>query len=155
MDLDCLDISLGQHYEKRVIWIGFVYSRDLHQEMKKIKAKWSPLVKKWYVPYNAHYRSLLGITQAFQPSFMDQIAPDNQEQWQALKDQLELKGYAKTTCTTYLSEFGQFLKDLKQHRATELSPERLRSYLLYCIREKGFSESQIHSRLNALKFYYE
>jgi site-specific recombinase XerD len=36
----------------------------------------------------------------------------------------------------------------------DLQPRDLQRYLLYCFR-KGISENTIHSRINALKFYYE
>src|SRR5690606_39904666 len=33
--------------------------------------------------------------------------------------------------------------------------DRLRAYILYCINTLKISESQLHSRLNAIKFYFE
>src|SRR5690606_34178371 len=36
-----------------------------------------------------------------------------------------------------------------------LSSERVRSYFLYCINTLKLSETSIHSRMNALKFYFE
>ena len=36
-----------------------------------------------------------------------------------------------------------------------LTPERLRSYILYCVTKLKLSENLIHSRLNAIKFYFE
>jgi len=36
-----------------------------------------------------------------------------------------------------------------------LSPERLRSYFLYCHQKLKLSENEIHSRMNAVKFYFE
>lgn len=44
---------------------------------------------------------------------------------------------------------------LKEHPVQKLSPERLQSYFLYCAKELKLSENQIHSRMNAIKFYYE
>jgi len=34
-------------------------------------------------------------------------------------------------------------------------PERLQGYILYCHQGLGLSENQIHSRINAIKFYFE
>ena len=155
MNLDHYDISVGSLEGKRVIWIGFAYAKDLHKEMKRIKAKWNPDRKMWYVPYNQHFRAMMGLGEDFGSASFTQLSKAHQAQWQAMKDQLELKGYAPATLRTYLSEFSHYLADLKNHQAESITPERLRSYFLYCIREKGFSESQMHSRLNALKFYYE
>ena len=37
----------------------------------------------------------------------------------------------------------------------DLSPEKLRDYFLYCINELKLSENTLHSRINAVKFYFE
>jgi len=36
----------------------------------------------------------------------------------------------------------------------DLQPQHLQRYIVYCIKE-GLSENSVHSRINALKFYYE
>lgn len=59
------------------------------------------------------------------------------------------------TIRTYSIEFAQLLYMLKEHPVQKLSPERLQSYFLYCAKELKLSENQIHSRMNAMKFYYE
>ena len=56
---------------------------------------------------------------------------------------------------TYCYEFSQLLYLLKSTHVDTLQPERLRSYILYCVTKLKYSENQIHSRLNALKFYFE
>lgn len=73
----------------------------------------------------------------------------------AMRQQLHLKGYSESTIRTYLNEVGCFLRLLKAVSATSITPERLRSYLEYCYRELRLSEHTLHSRINALKFYYE
>ena len=37
----------------------------------------------------------------------------------------------------------------------DLTKEKLQSYFLYCHKELKLSENQIHSRMNAVKFYFE
>jgi hypothetical protein len=32
---------------------------------------------------------------------------------------------------------------------------QIRSYLLYCLKKLRLSENTLHSRINAIKFYYE
>jgi len=66
-----------------------------------------------------------------------------------------LKGYSPATLKTYSNEFRQYLETLKGVPAKELSPERLKDYLYYCHTQLKMSEAHIHSRINALKFYYE
>lgn len=66
-----------------------------------------------------------------------------------------MKGYSANTVRTYSTEFAQLLSVLKGNPVEELTPERLRSYFLYCHEKLKLSESEIHSRMNAVKFYFE
>ena len=49
----------------------------------------------------------------------------------------------------------QLLYLLKNTDVSDLTPERLRGYFLYCIKELKLSENTLHSRINAVKFYFE
>jgi integrase/recombinase XerD len=44
---------------------------------------------------------------------------------------------------------------LKNVPMNTLEPDQLRSYFLYCINTLKLSENTLHSRINAVKFYYE
>src|SRR5699024_3625242 len=79
----------------------------------------------------------------------------NRSAFKQYRDELELRGYSGNTVRTYVLEFAQLLYVLKKYPVWKLSEERLRSYCLWCIRECHISEAQMHSRLNALKFYFE
>ncbi|RQP08245.1 MAG: integrase, partial [Chryseobacterium sp.] len=68
---------------------------------------------------------------------------------------LKLKAYSQNTIRTYSCEFIQLLKVLKQHPVEDLSGEKLRSYFLYCTDQLKLSENLMHSRINAVKFYFE
>ena len=68
---------------------------------------------------------------------------------------LQLKGYSKSTIKTYTNEMVQFLSILKGVSANELSAQRIKDYLQYCHQTLKLSEATLHSRINALKFYYE
>jgi integrase/recombinase XerD len=48
----------------------------------------------------------------------------------------------------------EFLQVLGKHSAKELSTEDVKRYLLKCMKE-GLTQNTMHSRINALKFYYE
>jgi len=52
-------------------------------------------------------------------------------------------------------EFSQLLYILKDVPVDSLTPNRLRAYLLYCVEKLKLSENTIHSRINAIKFYFE
>ena len=70
-------------------------------------------------------------------------------------NELKLKSYSPNTIRTYTNEFVQLLKILNKHPVDELSTEKLKSYFLYCIDKLKLSENLIHSRINAIKFYFE
>jgi site-specific recombinase XerD len=49
----------------------------------------------------------------------------------------------------------QLLQILKKKNVNDLSPDDLRRYLVYAMEKEGIKENTAHSRLNALKFYFE
>ncbi len=49
----------------------------------------------------------------------------------------------------------QFLQTIRETPATEFSVQRIKDYLQYCYEKLKLSENTLHSRMNALKFYYE
>lgn len=83
------------------------------------------------------------------------ICPDNLHEFKRYRDQLVLKAYSKSTIRTYCGEFNKFLKTLNGASAKDLAPDQLQRYILYCINTLKLSENTVHSRINALKFYYE
>ncbi|PVD49451.1 integrase [Terrimonas sp.] len=83
------------------------------------------------------------------------INPVNRHVLPAMRQTLVLKAYSPSTIKTYLNEMSVFLQALKSTRADELSVNRIKSYLQYCFEKLKLSENTLHSRINALKFYYE
>lgn len=82
------------------------------------------------------------------------ITEENLGELQRFIQQLKLKAYSPSTIRTYRNEFTQLLQLLGRINVKDLEPEHLKRYMLYCV-TKGLSENTIHSRLNALKFYFE
>ncbi len=147
----------GIHHGKEIIWIHFPYNQELKNHLREhIHVHWSNTQKCWYA-YNVEaYRKLFGLPEKeVAERVILQIHENNKEAFVQYRNLLKLKSYSANTLRTYLTEFGAFLVLLKQHKADDLSPEQLQSYFLYCIDRLKLSENQIHSRLNALKFYYE
>lgn len=68
---------------------------------------------------------------------------------------LQLKAYSSSTITTYRNEFMQLLKLLKEKPVGNLTVEDLKRYMSYVLTKERLSENTAHSRLNALKFYFE
>jgi site-specific recombinase XerD len=83
------------------------------------------------------------------------IYPVNAEVLIAMQQQLELKAYSQSTISTYLKEMSVFLQTIKGCNASEFTTQRIKDYLQYCYTGLGLSENTLHSRINALKFYYE
>ncbi len=82
------------------------------------------------------------------------INDENKQQLGKFIQQLQLKAYSPSTIRTYRNEFMQLLQMLGNVPAQNLQPEHLQRYLVWCM-QNGLTENTIHSRLNALKFYYE
>ena len=83
------------------------------------------------------------------------ISKENKETLQKFTQQLILKSYSPSTIKTYTNEFVQFLQLIKDTPANEFSVQRVKDYLQYCHEKLKLSENTLHSRMNALKFYYE
>jgi site-specific recombinase XerD len=149
--------SFGIKDKSAVIWIECPYKAELIEHLKKhTTARWSRSIKNWHVPDNDQYRELFGLeTKIASQNAYHFVEEVNKPAMQRYIDELKLKGYSPNTIKTYTFEFMQLLKILKDYPVETLSPEKLRSYFLYCINELKLSENMIHSRMNAVKFYFE
>ena len=83
------------------------------------------------------------------------IAAVNSHVLPALKQTLTLKAYSPSSVKTYMNEVQQFLQHIKGYPADAFTTQRLKDYLQYCFEKLHLSENTLHSRINALKFYYE
>lgn len=91
-----------------------------------------------------------------QPSYLiHRLSEENTEALVKFKQLLVLKSYSPSTIRTYTNEFVQFLNVLNDKPANGFSVERMKDYLQYCHTELKLSEATLHSRMNALKFYFE
>ena len=151
--------SIGEHREKNVIFVQFRFSFELKDELraKFPSAKWSNSKKLWYLPDSNAIRNEIGMAPKTEmgKAAISQIHPVNLDALKRMHDLLLLKSYSPSTVRTYCVEFSQLLYLLKDTHVDTLTPERLRSYLLYCATTLKLSENLIHSRMNAIKFYFE
>ncbi len=83
------------------------------------------------------------------------FTPLNAAALHELRVQLKLKGYSPNTIRTYSNEFSALLGRLGNIYVNDLQPEYLKRYMLFCTTSLRLSENTLHSRLNALKFYWE
>jgi site-specific recombinase XerD len=86
---------------------------------------------------------------------LTRLSKENLEELRMYTQQLVLKGYSQSTIKTYTNEFVQFLTTVKDKRAIDFSSQRIKDYLQYCHETLKLSENTLHSRINALKFYFE
>ncbi len=154
-----IEVFEGEHRDKEVLWIRMpnLTSYKLFLKQNIPSAKWSNSRKMWYVSDAIFNRKFLKIQlkQYNGYSLLKKIHDINKSQLTRYIDQLRLKAYSESTIKTYAVEFAQWLYILNDFSVLETNHEQLRSYMLYCIKDLKLSENQIHSRLNALKFYYE
>lgn len=83
------------------------------------------------------------------------LTPANRLEVNRMVQQLQLKGMSENTLRTYRNEFIIYLKHIRHIHAPDMPVQRIKDYLQYCYTTLRLSENTIHSRINALKFYYE
>jgi integrase/recombinase XerD len=155
---DKITYKFETHRNQNVILMLFEYDAKVVSEIKKLTGcKWSQSQKAWYITDNNENRKKIGLKPAIATSkdLIFTISPYNRDALEIYQNTLVLKGYSASTIKTYQTEFVHLLSLIKDTRADDLTPEKLKSYLLYCIQTLKLSENTIHSKLNALKFYYE
>ena len=151
-------IGTTSHKDRRVIFFSFDYDNSLVKRLKTKfpNARWSQSNKFWYIPDTAATRKMLYIAEKTpHKNVFLKISPENQFALNKFVETLQLKAYSPNTIKTYTNEFSQLLQALKNTRVDGLSYNRLRSYFLYCTNELKLSENLLHSRINAVKFYFE
>ncbi len=149
--------ELATHKGKEVIFIRFDYDAALIARVKKlVGVQWSQSQKAWYGLDTPQYRNRFGLQiDLVGKEVLSHIPSVNQPALNRLIETLQLKGYSPSTLKTYRNEFAQLLYVIKDKNVNDLDSERLRSYFLYCITTLKLSENTLHSRINAVKFYFE
>jgi integrase/recombinase XerD len=156
-DVKNYEFVFTKHHQKNIIGIKFPYNQQLLAELQsKVNCRWSHSLRMWYCADDYSNRESLHLPQkSMSDRFLIDIHPNNHHAFRLYAEQLILKGYSKNTQKTYLNEFARFLKILNAVEASKLTKEQLRSYFLYCHQQLKLSFATIHSRMNAVKFYYE
>lgn len=174
--------SLQLHHGNRVIVVQFPNTAALNQRFRQLPgARWSQTLKSWYVPDTAAYRQRFhlpedprkfvsekyvqgkGATIDVSPptvttsttTITEQMFYNHSSVLKQVNEHLILKGYSQSTSRTYLNEIAQLLKLLGNKPAESLQVADLKRYFVYCHEKLHLSENTLHSRINALKFYYE
>jgi len=83
------------------------------------------------------------------------LSTDNLQALEKFIQYLKLKAYSESTIRTYRNEFVQLLQLLNKKPVHELTVDELKRYMVFVMEKQGINENTAHSRLNALKFYFE
>jgi integrase/recombinase XerD len=144
------------HKGSKRIAVYFEKNAELIARIKQIEgARWSQSLVAWHLPDTVENRIRFKIALTEGKSVLSQIQDHNQLVLKRFIEEIQLKGYSSSTLKTYRNEFGVFLNFLKEIPAANCTVEDVRNYILYCINELQLSEATVHSRINAIKFYYE
>jgi len=130
--------------------VAEINSAELKQYLEKrkqIKATSAPLSNK---PVSTNF-----ITKTIAASPAWKLSKENLAALEKFVEQLKLKSYSLSTIRTYRNEFLQLLQLLKNKSVAALTPDDLRRYMVYAMEKERIKENTAHSRLNALKFYFE
>lgn len=154
---DVFHYRRDQHRGMRVIFIIEKQPGKKAYPFRNLKgSRWSASKKSWYVPDSRHFRSMFGIPEELiTPELLVRIHKVNQAALNLFVGELKLRAYSPNTIQTYISEFSQLLIILKKQQVNELTPDRLRDYFTYCLEKLELTENTLHSRINAVKFYFE
>jgi integrase/recombinase XerD len=89
------------------------------------------------------------------PGIHLQISPVNIHVLPAMLQQLQLKSYSGSTIKTYMNELAHLVRLVGSRSVDALTEGEIKRYLVYCFEKLKLSENTLHSRINALKFYFE
>ncbi len=150
--------ELGNHRNKKVIWINFSYNETLKIQLRKQfpSASYSASKKQWYIVDLPVVRQRLNIEKKpIGQKFLLSIHPINQQAFIDYRNQLQIKAYSENTQRIYLAEFAELLLLLNDYSVKDLNPKRLKDYFLYCVQYLKMKERKMNGKINAVKFYYE
>jgi integrase/recombinase XerD len=178
-----IKFNLDTHKGLAVIFIQFEKDEKIIARLKEIASpKWSRTRRSWYVLDTPKMREIFKLPQEVniekntKTNERIEVVVNKKKQHQfeqllfkkeikipkinshilpKMHDMLLMKGYSISTQRTYLNEMSIFLEAIKGNAADTFTPERLQQYFIYCHTTLQLSENTIHSRMNAIKFYYE
>ncbi|NOS57162.1 MAG: site-specific integrase, partial [Cyclobacteriaceae bacterium] len=86
------------------------------------------------------------------------VVKESEESLQLLRmmeQKLNLRGYSKNTCKTYLQQFKEFLRFYSGSPIPDLTEIEIRNYIIYLVEQRKVSKSIQNQAINAIKFFYE
>jgi Site-specific recombinase XerD len=182
--MQTITLHLKQHKGEERIFADFDYDKNINNAIRQIAGvKWSQSHKVWHLPAEhiaitalkekinslavldtsllktqleeKKKRPLAVLPPATQKVMLHQLCEANQLALDVFIKTLQLKVYSPNTIKTYRTEFGVLLKLLGNYPVDDLQESHIKSYILYLLQKKNYSESQAHTAINAIKFYFE
>ena len=179
-----ITLSLKTHKGEERIFVEFASSKTINDAVKQVPGiRWSESNKRWHLPPEKNSikelqqkvnllaiidtsvlktqleerkkRSLAVLSPVAQKIMLHELCADNQTALDIFIKTLQLKAYSHNTIKTYRTEFGVLLKLLRNHSVNDLREGHIKSYILFLLQKKKYSESQAHTAINAIKFYFE
>ncbi len=158
MDLQKYNFVTGTHRQKKIIWIQFKYNQMLLRDLRERfpSAKWSNSTKCWYMPDLDSVRKALHIPlQNIENKILASLPDVQKPAMLNFIKQLRLKAYSQNTIRMYCSELKHLMILLGNFPIDGLTPEKLKSYFLYCVEKENLKERKLNGKINAVKFYFE
>src|ERR1051326_8818399 len=182
--MQTVTLSLKEHRGKGRIFIEFSYNKKINDAIRQLPGiQWSRTHEKWHLPAEKNAVKALQqeisslavidisilkkqleekkklplamLPSATQKIMLHELCAGNQLALDIFIKTLQLKPYSSKTIKTYRTEFGVLLKLLGRHPVNDLQEGHIKSYILYLLQKKNYSESHAHTAINAIKFYFE
>lgn len=136
--------------DKKIVCLHFANNPLFSAYIKQHNGRWSKPHNCWYVPSSK--RGLTKLVHA-----LAQASGINLEKLElmAMVRQLDLKSYSSNTIRLYRNAFSLFLDYIYPRAAGDTSKKEIEDYLLFLAKQQHYSETAIHTVVNALKFYLE
>jgi site-specific recombinase XerD len=141
--------------EKRIA-VYFENNKELIERIKKLEgSRWSQSLRVWHLPATIEHIIRFKLDDDGKRPIAFKISEQNFIELNRFIQQIHLKGYSSSTLKTYKNEFAIFLQYLKNKEVITCNPDDIKNYLFHCIYEQKITEASVHSRINAIKFYFE
>jgi site-specific recombinase XerD len=175
-----IELRLALIGNKERVLLRYVRHNEIDSLVRQVKgAKWSGHEKCWHIPCtNEAYQQLVKVMAKVAElkidvfrlqlarrklpmplrttlDLTDKLTAHNFQALENMLNELVLKQYSMNTLKLYRVEFAVLLELLGARSVDDLSEEQIRSYLLWLIEKRKYGESQIHTAINAIKFYFE
>ena len=142
--------STNRHREAEVIKLEFAFDNELIKIIKSHNGRWSKTLNGWYLPKSKPLLLKL-LKQAAALKGTDLERPEIKE----MVRRLELKSYSPNTINSYKNSLNLFIDHFYPRSIKDITRQEIEDYLLVLVKNKGYSETAVHSIINAIKFYYE